>query len=264
MPKNRERKSANISLIFVLIGVIMISAPFLLQADMMNWGFASVVVGGFILFAAGISFLLFNKRAKVTSDILNETNLLARWTYDPEYWRREVAEEIESLSGIRIIGGIIGGILAIIGFIIMLTDPEDNAAFFLVMLAIGLIIFFIALASAAVQKKRLLNEPGEAVIVRDGVYYKGQLTDWNGVTSVLEGVCIDPRNPANLLFAYKYLSGSRARMPHMHPGTLQIPIPQGAEQSAYYIINYYNMPLSQERLDSLGRETDEETEEDAE
>lgn len=254
MRKNRERRSANVSLIFLLLGIAMVAAPFAAKADMMEWGFASIFIGGFIVLVSFVCFLIFNGRAIVQSKILRGENILVHWQYDPDFWSKEIAEDIEGFKGAKIIGTVLGGIFALIGIIFLLSDPDDNQLFFFIMLGIGVFIFLIAVISSSIQKRRLLNEPGEAIIVRDGLYYRGVLVTWSGRTSVLEGVSIDRRDPSRLLFAYRYLSGSRYRLPHMHPGTVSIPIPYGQEQAAYNIVGFYNMPLSEEKWKELENE----------
>src|SRR5665647_783349 len=82
--KNHERGHANRSLIILLIGISLILFPFIEDADMMNWGYASIYFGGFLMLCALISFYIFNSRAKVMKKIIEKEEVLAIWTSSKE------------------------------------------------------------------------------------------------------------------------------------------------------------------------------------
>lgn len=247
--KNRERRDANISLIFLLIGVTMISIPFLFEDSFMNWGFASMFVGVIIALTAFFTFLMMNGRAKVYKHILEEQNMLAHWIYDPKFWKEYVAEDLAFTKTSRWLAYGLGLIFIIIGFVVYIADPDENLMFFIIMFIVAGIIFIGANIGISIQKSRLTKGVGEAIIVKEGVYFKGTLYTWNQkAISYLEGVGINPTNSGELLIVFRHLGGRSARYIR---NVIGIPIPLGEEERALSIVNFFNIPLPQDAFDEI-------------
>ena len=247
--KNKERKSANTSLIIMAVGILAAVLPSLLQADMMQWGYAVSFFGGMVALTAFFVFLMYNGRAKVRDRMFNHQNILAHWQYSKEFWD-QVTKEDKKDSGIgKVFGFFFFGIFTLIGIIVFATDPEDNGAFLAIMLGIGVFFILIGFLSAGIEKKRAETSLPEAIIAQEGLFFKNTLYTWNSPKiAYLENVGFDPLDPATLLFALRQLSGGGGTPVHYSPLVLSIPIPPGQEQTAVNIIRYFNLPIVGQEL----------------
>ncbi|MCX7842298.1 MAG: hypothetical protein N2489_04405 [Clostridia bacterium] len=253
--KNKERRSANICLAIALLGLAAIVIPLVLEMDMMNGGYASIVIGAFVGLTGFLVFLMFYSRAKVFENMLTGSNLLAHWHYSNDFWQKEMKEEIVDTGIAKIAGAVLGGIFALIGIVVFFADTDENGTFLLIMLGVGIFFTLVGFVAAAANKKRLQEALPEALIAREGIYYKGDLYTWNQrVLSHLECVAQDPTNPSNILFVMRQLSG---RPVHYHQHFISIPVPPGEEGTANNIVHFFNMPMSQEMYNRIINRTDD-------
>lgn len=250
--KNKERKNANISLIIMFIGIIAVLLPFLSNADLESWGFAVAFIGMILAVTMFFVFLMFNGRAKVQNRIFNNENIMAHWKYSKEFWDRIQTEDTKDAGIGRIFGFFFGGIFTLIGIIVFAVDPEENALFLLFMLGIAIFFVIIGFISTSAEKKRVNASLPEAIIAQEGLFYKNILYTWNTpAISFLESVTLHPVVPGTILFVLRQLSGGRAHISHYHRFYLAIPVPSGEEQSAASIIQYFNMPMRQDRWERM-------------
>ena len=243
--KNKERRSANISLFIMLVALIVAFAPIITKADMMDWGFAATTFGGIIALISLIVFIMYNGRAKVFSRMFTGENILAHWQYSREFWQAISKEDMES-SGIgKIAGFFLGGIFLLIGIIVFAADTDENKGFFLLMLCIAVFFVIIGFVSSAMEKKRIRDSLPIALIAKEGVFYKNILYTWNTpAISYLESVTFHPVQPSTLLFVLRQLSG---RIAHYHRFNISIPIPPGEEYSVNNIVSFFNLPMSEDQ-----------------
>jgi DNA-binding transcriptional regulator of glucitol operon len=241
--KNKERKSANTSLILMIIGILAAALPTLLKADMNRWGFGVSFMGGMLAVTTFFVFLMFNGRAKVRDRMFGQQNILAHWQYSKEFWD-QITKEDQKDSGVgKVFGFVFFGIFTLIGIIVFVTDPEENGVFLLIMLGIGVFFILIGFLSVRAEKKRISESLPEAIIAQEGLFYKNTLYTWNSKNiAYLESVSFHPQEPSTLLFALRQLSGGRGTVRY-HPFSISIPIPPGQEQTAINIIRYFNMPI---------------------
>lgn len=251
MVKNKERKSATISLTFVFISIIAGVLPFILEPEPEAWAFAEAFIALVVGLSSLLVFLMFQSRAKVLDRIFEGQNLLARFQYGEREWNRTVEGEIKDAGIGKIVGFFIGGIFLLIGFVLYLADPRDNGVFMLIMAGLCGFFIMIGFLSAAAAKKRIRGSLPEAVIAKDGLYYQNILYTWNNPTvSYLESVVLHPTQPGTLLFVLRQLSGGRSRIAHYHKHDIPIPIPRGCEVQAEGIVRYFNLPLKKDTLES--------------
>lgn len=246
--KNREMKGLIIGVVLLILGFLMITTPFLFD-DMMSWGFASIFTGILVFIIGIVLTFMYKKRVNVHKRMFESNDKLAHWFYDSVFWQEEIKEDLEGIPGLKVMGYVLGGLFLIIGIAIFSSDPDDNSAFMLIMLGFAVFFILVSQIAAHLNKKRLLNDTGEAVITRDGLYFKSQLYSWDGITSYLESVSPDPSATGRLLFVYRMLAGRR--VPKMRRSSVSIPVPSGQEQTAMNIIAFYNLPLSQELYESM-------------
>ena len=211
-------------------GLLMMLSPPVISTDLMDWGYA-VMFMGIMVFAVGITtFMLYRHRRKVLNRMAEDREVLARWTYDADDWRKWQKEEVETSRGMPIIGAILGGIFVIIGLIFFLSDPDDMALMLALMAGIGALIAFVAWLSTALRRRAVLNDPGEVIIARGGVYFMGFLTDWNGVTSWFDIAKVEKKGKrTHLTIRYRFIAG---RYAHVNSSQICIPVPTEMEEAA--------------------------------
>ncbi len=242
-----------VNLCFLLIGFLMVILPFLLQADMMQWGFGIAFIGFFLFLTTLILVPFFGKRAAIMKKIHRGEGILAWWNYPPEIWEKQRQEAISDLVGMKIGGFVLGGIFALIGIVILATDPDDMGAFLAIMLVIG--VFFILLSQIAARstRKNLLNTIDEAIIHEQGLFYRGTLTSWGNGMNRLKAVGFNMRNPSQMLFCYRHFQRRGDRR-----AVEVIPIPPGQEGVAANIVSWFNRPMDRDWQDYFDRTSVEE------
>jgi len=243
--KNKERRSANVSLIIILTGILAAALPFILKADLIRWGFGVAFVGGSTALIAFFVFLMFNGRARVRERMFHNENILAHWQYSKEFWKQVSKEDMED-SGIgKVFGFFFGGIFILIGIIIFAIDTEENGLFLLIMVGMAIIFIIIGFISSGAEKRRINSALPEVIIAQDGLLFKNILYTWNSrAVSYLESVTMHPVEPNTILFILRQFSGGVLKIVHYHQFFIPIPIPPGQEQTAFSIIQYFNLPMT--------------------
>lgn len=230
MKRNKGMGGIYTGIVIAALGLFIMALPFAVGADMPGWGYAAVVFGFLILVSGIATLLLYLHRRKVLKRMIEGREVLARWTYDREYWRSVQMEEVKSNKGMPVFGAVIGGIFVVIGLVFFLSDPDDMGGMLAVMAGIGILIASVAWLSTALRNRAVLKDPGEAVIARGGVYFKGFLIDWNGKTSWFDVAKVVRKGKhANLIVGYRYIAG---RYVKIYSDSIVIPIPKGKEQEA--------------------------------
>ena len=123
-----------------------------------------------------------------------------------------------------------------------MLDTAENKLFLLIMLGIAIFFVLIGLLSAILEKRRVEATLPEAIITKEGLFFKNILYTWNAkAISYLESVSLHPDSPASLLFILRQLSGGNLSMAHYHKFMLPVPIPPGEEEQALKIISYFKL-----------------------
>jgi hypothetical protein len=240
--KNKERKNSNLCLFFLILGISVVTLPLAFLEDVPEWGYALIFLGAVDVIISFILFIMFIGRARVYEEMFNNQNVLAYWKYPDEFWEKENIEDMKQTGIGKIAGFFIGGIFLLIGIIIFLADTEENALFFLIMLAVSVIFVVVGFAATAAEKSRIKLSKPEAIISKRGLFFKNTLYTWHSKKiAYLESVSINPEDQSMLLFVIRQLSGGVTGKPvHYHAHNISIPIPQGMENSALDIINYFS------------------------
>lgn len=217
-------------IIVTMTGLLAMALPWLANADMMAWGYGTMVLGFFVLTAGVTTLLLYRRRQKVLRRMADGREVLARWTYDPKDWERWRRHELKENRAMPVFGAILGGIFVVIGLVFFLTDPDDMGLMLALMAGIGLLIAGVALLSAVLRNRAISRDPGEVIIARGGIWFMGALTDWNNVTSWMDRAEVQQKGKHHLFVVqYRALAG---RAGHIHKSILEIPIPKGREEEA--------------------------------
>lgn len=231
---NHEARVARIAF-WVLIGFVVLAfVPGWAGIDMMEKGFALVMLCVFFAIASSITWLLFRRRARMLDRFLKGRDVLIRWNIPADVWVRHVAEDLkeekEGKKGLFLIAAfwvvLIGG-----GFAIFAGEAGRMVA--LVLLGVLAILVPFAFWLPKVRAARMLKRPTPVIIGREGAYVGGELHDWKLVGSFLSGAKIDDtKDPKQVCIDYYYISGRGAPV----PCEVRLPIPPGKDEEAKHAV----------------------------
>jgi hypothetical protein len=236
--RNRERTGAGISLFFLVVGLVSISAPFMAPIAMMNGGYALILVGGFISAGAMTAFSVFNRRANVMKSMIENRNIYVSWELSPAQQEKLYKEDTDNAVTARWASRVLGAIFIIIGIVAYLIDMDENGFFFILMSGFGLALTLMVQIYTGIQLKRLAPGNSTVVFSPGGVYFKTSLYCWDKIFNRLEAVLIDPVDNQTMLFVFQQF---HVRSFSHHRCALQIGIPPGKEQEALELVCRYGL-----------------------
>lgn len=245
---NSDRRASSISLFFVLVSIGIIAYPVVYDSDMIRFGYGTIIIGMFILSISFMLFLTFRKRARVMNNILNGENIIDSWEYSEEEKKKDCQLIKEDENMMRIASSVLGGIFIVIGFIVFLTDTDENRFFLFLMLLVGGIIIGIVRLASIVRMSDLKHKEWNAVFTHEGLYFKGILYSWISNMTTLECVLVDPFNDNNLLIIYTQIQGRYLRKVRHY---IRIPIPNNKKIDSIKIVEKYNLVPSEEVFDYI-------------
>lgn len=193
---NREIEGVLTGLFLVTVGIILMISPWLFTLDLMQYGFAIISFGLFIVILGLITTVLFTQRYLSLASILSGKNLIAKWTYNQTKFIRNQketlkAEKNENFIKLIIIWGFFMFftlLFTIIGFI---EGEGDNMGLFVIIMAsILLFITFFALVMPYVHHIRSKKTSPVAYFSTIGFYYAGEFFNWNTPLASLESISI--------------------------------------------------------------------------
>jgi hypothetical protein len=233
MTENPLRKTVNIWVVIALAAAAMIFAPYALGIEGMSGGYAISFVSFFGLIVSIVVVIIYNGLALRLDKILSGENLLAHWTYTPEFWKDYADKEYETQKAeSRGLFIIVSAFALFFGVLFWIIDPEAGFYVFLTMLGLIAIIELVRLLSAYSYKRNAKN-PSEVYISKNGVYLNRQLHTWNFLTSRLEKVDLKDNKGLQLLsityWAWTMTLGQEYNV--------RIPVPPGQEDKARDIVN---------------------------
>jgi MFS family permease len=236
--RNSKRRTANRSLIFLLLGLFMMFGPINLGwIGGMEGGFAIAAFGFIIAIAGFVSWIIFLKLARSQDAILSGKNLVVQWKYEQEEWAKYTENEHKSdRQGKKILFYIISGFALFFGILFFILDPENGIYVLYVMLGLIAVIGLTAFLSIRYSYRQNKKQVGEAIISRDGVYLNKQLHAWNIITSRLDKVIlISDEQPPVIEFSY-----STSGYKNNNAYSVRVPVPKGQEAAAIYIVELFN------------------------
>ncbi len=236
--KNKKRRTANRSLIFLLLGLFMMFGPINLGwVDGMGGGFALAVFGLLIAVTGFVSWIIFLKLARRQDAILSGKNLIVHWKYQLEEWQKYTENEYKTdRRGKKILFFIVAAFALFFGVLFFILDPENGIYVLFVMLGLIAIIGLTAILSTRFSYQQNKKYLGEAIISKDGVYLNKQLHVWNIISSHLDSVeLISEEDPPEIEFTYS-TSGYRNNNTY----SARVPVPKGQEAMALHVVEVFN------------------------
>jgi hypothetical protein len=236
MEPNPQKRAAWIWLSVSFVGLFLLFLPPLAGIDGMKGGFALQFVSVSLIIPAGfVGAYLYFRRARVLGRILRGEGLLARWSYDPQEWRRYTeAEVVRDRSGKLGLFLIISGWALFFGVLFLLFERKAGGTVFLMMLGLIVVIGITASLSVWIPYRRNLRRTGEAWIHPEGVYLNGALHAWGVGGATLDDVLLHREEGLILSFSYSFpAKGGRDGR------TVHVPVPAGRESDADRVYRFF-------------------------
>ncbi|OGD56296.1 hypothetical protein A3K78_04030 [Candidatus Bathyarchaeota archaeon RBG_13_52_12] len=207
----------------------MIFMPGFLGVDGMSGGYAISFVSFFGVIVGAIVVLVYNGLSSRFDAIVGGMEVLARWTYPSELWKKySDAEYEESVAEVKPLFILTSAMCLIAGVGAVLWDPEPG------IYVLGIMVFTIILMGlAAFLTRRHLHHDnlrslGEAIISKKAVLLNNRLFYWDYFGSKLEKVELRKDKDYSVLIFTTWA-------PTMQFGqsySLRVPVPPGEEARA--------------------------------
>lgn len=190
-----------------------------------------IFAGGFLLLMALITTVILWRSALRQDRLFLGQELLARWEFPPQQWRRHVEmlfqERSKASHSLLLLVGIImlviGG-----GFVFAM---QDEASLFVAGILVGVfaLVTLVAVLAPIHQRRFLLSRPGLVLIAPGGVYFSGEFHDFHVIGTRLEVAEVREDENQGYYLDIVYSFQTRAGR---QTAELAIPIPKGREQEA--------------------------------
>jgi hypothetical protein len=187
---NRDLKFARRAWIVALVFFLACFIPSLGDWDMMNGGYAMIVLSGFVSMAAVITALMFRSRGKQAEALLSGTGeFVAEWSIPAELWREIIQLQYEEEKAAKkVLLRIVWFFCITIGAGFIIYDPEAGiwvaAVLLFIMVATGLA----ATLTPGARLRRLSATETRVRVGRKCVMLGDELHSWSMVGSWLQGV----------------------------------------------------------------------------
>lgn len=172
----------------------------------LGYGMHALTFFSIFLLIAGVAVgLLFRRFASVRQELLDGTNVIARWTVDADTWSRfaKPAQRMERGEKQALLLTMYGLIALVCGGL-ALAVPDDAAIFAWIAVGIALIVTVAFLAGQRSFSEQLVYRGGDVIVGRRGVLVNDVLHVWAVWLSWLEGAAVSERKPAMLCISYGY------------------------------------------------------------
>ena len=237
MVENPYRRTVYIWAAITVAAVVMIFLPGLLGVDGMSGGYAISFVSFFGVIMGVIVVLVYRGLSSRFDAIVGGMEVLARWTYPPELWKRySDAEYEESVAEVKPLFVITSAMCLVAGVGAFLWDPEPGIYVLGVMLVVIILMALAAFLTRMHLHHDNLRKPGEAIISKKAVLLNNRLFYWDYFGSKLEKVEVRKGREYSVLIFTTWA-------PTMQFGqsySLRLPVPPGEEVRASEIASTLN------------------------
>ena len=190
---NRDFRIARRAWIVAVFFFLACFIPSLGDWDMMNAGYAMIVLSGFVCLTAVITALMFRSRGKQAEALISGTGeFIAEWSIPAELWREILQRQYEEeKSAKKMLLRIVWFFCLTIGGGFIIYDPEAGvwvaAVLLFVMVATGLA----ATLTPGARLRRLSTTETRVRVGKKCVMLGDELHSWSMVGSWLQGVDLE-------------------------------------------------------------------------
>jgi len=236
---NQEMRITYASLLVAgIFGMAALAPLVFFSGTLMEWGFAVMLISGFVAMAFCIAAVFYFFRALAYESIVGGKNLLAHWKYGKEEWRgfaeSNYKYELDAKKSLLLL---VAFFMFLIGGIFLIIDFEAGIFVAAVLVFVFILCAIATFALPWVNYRRNLGMEGEAYISKDGVLISSSLHMWNAfLTRFEECRVVENRQP---LLEITYSAWARYSRQYE---TFNVPIPDGKLEEARKICKKLNAP----------------------
>ena len=193
-------------------------------------GCALAFISFFVIVSSlAVAGILFYPMAKAYDAVINDTELMAHWTYDPK-WQSQIItyeyEEHKERNKVMLI--VIDGMILIVAFVFMIFVPEGGIETGIFMIGIAILMFVVAKITPGYYRKQKEKMPAEAWISRKGLIYQGKIYPYSGFLYKCNRVTYKEGKKPVLIFDFFQLTGGRI----YDPFEIKVPVPVSEKEKA--------------------------------
>lgn len=235
--RNGHKKWAVICLIITAFGLIMIFYPFITEMDGFGGGFALMFAGIVITLTFFISSIIFFIQASSLVKAIESRESFARWNYSKNEWKKYYDLEYKrDKQDKRMIFFVASGFAIFFAFLFIILVDEPWGAIYG---ALGIILLtgFLQWYVPVINLRRNKKYSGIALISPHGIYLNGM---WfpNGRFGRIDSVRLIDNNKT-LSFQWSQFAMMGGKVPGRNYFTIRVPVPEGEENKAQQILNYF-------------------------
>jgi len=234
---NPYSRTVNIWVVILTTTVAIIFLPGVLGIDGMSGGYAISFVSFFGVIVSLVVIFVYRGLSSRFESIVGGIDVLVRWTYPADLWRRYAdAEFEESITEVKPLFYVTSAMCLIAGVAAFLWDPEPGIWVLGVMFGVVILMALTAFLTRIHLHSENLRRPGETIISRNAVLSNNGLFYWGYFGSKLEGVELRKGKEYSVLIFKTWA-------PTMTLGqsySLRVPVPPGEESKASEIVSTLN------------------------
>jgi hypothetical protein len=206
----------------------------------MSGGCAIAFVCFFLTIVGVITAIIYQRRAMALNKILYGQDLLARWTYSADEWKKYADGEYRlERSGKQSLFILVAVIALVIGGGFAVIDRTEAGLWVLAVMG-GLIalIAFVAYFTPWYNYRQNLRYPGEVLIAPNGLYYSRQLHLWDQLGARLVRTEIKGQGQSYIEFVYEAPTRTGTQ-----EYEVRVPVPSGREKDARELVDRFGALL---------------------
>ena len=190
---NRDFKIARRAWIVALVFFLACFIPSLGDWDMMNGGYAMIVLSGFVCLAAVITALMFRSRGGQAEALLSGTGeFITEWSIPADLWREILQRQYEEeKSAKKMLLRIVWFFCITIGGGFIIYDPEAGVWVAAMLLLMMVLTGLAATLTPGARLRRLSNTETRVRVGKKCVMLGDELHSWSMVGSWLQGVDLE-------------------------------------------------------------------------
>lgn len=238
--KNTETKGLIAGAFLIVFSLFMSMVPVFFSWDMMQAGYGTICISGFLFLGGLITFIMYIYRYHRLQNILKGEDVLVHWVYPKDKYLDEAKKNLVELKSRNKILLIIVWfffilISALFVFIAFSEGNEDSLGFFLALMgSVLFIVTVVALISPYFQYRSAVNTLPEVIISKQGLFFMGQLHTWGPPMTILNDIVIS-KDKKELVFTIKYFT--KLGWYKYEKYVVIVPIPSGENKKAQEVID---------------------------
>jgi len=228
--KNPERGGLYAALFATVAGILLCFVPFLFEWDMMDGGFAFVLVCGLAVIGCIVASWIFWRRFRIWKRVMRGDDILAEWKLSPDAWSSFIESEVvRDAVGKKAILGILIVITVLVALGgLLLFDIKTAWGVAAVLGGVVLICIVVAFWNFHGRARALRKSPPRVLIGNTFAILGTELHVWDGLEAQLESAILQQDDSSTwIAIRYSCMADQGQQNYHVH-----LPVPESALRMA--------------------------------